>query len=349
MGLGPTSSFDGANTTCYLAQFYNAVYVMNGDSSNPSSVYIYNAGSKSWSTQSVTTGNFNPSSFNAILDHDTNVFYALSQGELYFLDMGSMTSANSSSIAWVDVEKAPYPSSYTSPVMALAQNHIHFLDIPGVQAGSAEIFVIHCKSTSIRPIESETLIFYSTDSYFQPTAQSYPLSNGSAFPATHGQTASFFQQSGVQQEFAFIPDDGSATYVINVETNSTDAYAGPPTKDPKATYAAGITSLVQLDSTGTLMFLPYQEGNVQANTQASWTKVAAVASVAPPSSSSAGASATGSHSGSGSAASATKSGAGATGSTTPGSNSSSNSGSIAARISRGLVAAGVLGIVACVL
>ena len=31
---------------------------------------------------------------------------------------------------------------------------------------------------------------------------------------------------GVQQEFAFIPDDGSATYVVNVERNSTKVLTG---------------------------------------------------------------------------------------------------------------------------
>lgn len=55
-------------------QFYNAIYVMGGDTANPSSVYIYDASTKSWSTQSVTTGSFDPTSFDAILDHDTNVF-----------------------------------------------------------------------------------------------------------------------------------------------------------------------------------------------------------------------------------------------------------------------------------
>ena len=47
---------------------------MGADTSNPSAIYIYDAAAKSWSTQNVTTGNFNPASFDAILDHDTNVF-----------------------------------------------------------------------------------------------------------------------------------------------------------------------------------------------------------------------------------------------------------------------------------
>ena len=48
--------------------------------------------------------------------------------------------------------------------------------------------------------------------------QPAPQSMGS-FPTTHGKTASIFQQSGVQQAFAFVPDSGASTYVINVEVS----------------------------------------------------------------------------------------------------------------------------------
>ena len=63
---------------CFVGLKYaNAIYVTNGDKSSPSSIHIYDATAKSWSTQAVTTGTFDPSSFNAILDHDTNLFCAL--------------------------------------------------------------------------------------------------------------------------------------------------------------------------------------------------------------------------------------------------------------------------------
>ncbi|KIM55728.1 hypothetical protein SCLCIDRAFT_285481 [Scleroderma citrinum Foug A] len=168
--------------------------------------------------------------------------------------MGLLKAANSTALSWVNTEAAPYPSGYV-PVMALAQNHIHFLDVPGVPAGSADIFVIHY-------------------SYFQPQAQAYPLPNGSAFPATFGQTASFFQQNNtVQQEFAFVPQDSSATYVINVETNTTQALAGPTVQDSKATYFAGVTSLLQLTSNGVVYFLPYTEGDDSTNAAATWSRL----------------------------------------------------------------------------
>ncbi|KAL5477008.1 hypothetical protein ACEPAI_3195 [Sanghuangporus weigelae] len=289
--------FDGANTTCYLAQFLNAVYVLNGDASDASAVYIYDAGARSWSRQSVDVPSggartFDTSDFGAILDHDTNVFYAMSRGEVFFLNMGSLTAANGSALSWTDVG-APEAwgdlSSY-EPTIALAQNHIHFIGVPGLQPGQADIFVIHF-------------------SFFQPEAQSY----GSDFPQTHGRTASFFQTDGVQQEFAFMPDDGSATYVINVENNSTQTLAGPSVKDAGAKYFAGVTGLVQLSAAqGELQFLPYTQGS--DNSAASWTRITSVSvpagSDSSSSNSSAGSSsATGSSTGSGANASSTSSSA----------------------------------------
>jgi len=243
--------FDGTNTTCYLAQFFNAIYVLNGDAKKPNSIYIYDAGSKSWSTQATTPGSFEYSSFDAILDHDTNVFYALSQGSLYDLDMGNLKAANSTAIGWNLVQKAPYPDNY-APVMALAQNHIHFLDVGNDGPGNARIFVIHY-------------------SYFQPEIQNYP--GDKTFPALHGQATSFFMDTGVQQEFAYVPDDFSATYVINVENNSTRTLPPPTSKDTGSSYVAGITSLVQLDSTGAVSFVPYVPGDANANANAEWNNV----------------------------------------------------------------------------
>ena len=189
----------------------------------------------------------------------------MSKGEIFFLDMKSLTAASSDTLTWGDAGASAWGdlSSY-EPVMAIAQNHIHFIGVPGLQAGQADIFVIHF-------------------SYFQPEAQSY----SSDFPETHGQAVSFFQDSGVQQEFAFVSDDGSATYVINVETNTTQTLAGPSTKDAGAQYFAGKTSLVQLSSTdGSLAFLPYTQGN--DNSGAKWTSITAVSVPSSSSSSASG-------------------------------------------------------------
>lgn len=60
--------------TLILPEYTNAVYVLSGDSKNASSIYIYDASAKSWSTQAVETGLFDLDSYDAILDHDTNLF-----------------------------------------------------------------------------------------------------------------------------------------------------------------------------------------------------------------------------------------------------------------------------------
>jgi hypothetical protein len=266
--------FNSVNTTCYLSQFTNAIYVMNADSKNPSSIYIYDATAKSWSTQTTTTGKFDPSNFAAILDHDTNVFYSYSNGELYALDMSLLKAANSSALPWVDVQQADLSADTSGvatpgagiagyqPVMALAQNHIHFLGISDLPAGSAKIFVIHFSFMQLKP-------------------QSY-----GSFPSTHGGAASFFLNEGVQQEFAFVPDDGSSTYVINVETNTTKTLSGPPQADPFATYSASTSALVQVTSDGKVAFLPYNPNTTTSG--GTWTSIPKLTSLFGTSNSSSG-------------------------------------------------------------
>lgn len=133
---------------------------MSADAANPTSIYIYNVDKPSWSVQATTPGGFDFVNSKAILDHDTNVFCvffclitgfsadkpadALSKEEAYFLDMGSLTTAKKTAIPWTNAQRSPFPANY-EPIMALAQNHIHFLGVPGIAAGSAEIFVIHCE------------------------------------------------------------------------------------------------------------------------------------------------------------------------------------------------------------
>ncbi|KAJ7363830.1 hypothetical protein DFH08DRAFT_837673 [Mycena albidolilacea] len=289
--------FDGTSAKCYLAQFFNAVYVLGADKSNPASIYIYDAGKKSWSTQSTTPGGFDPTSFEAILDHDTNIFYALSKGELWSLDMKDLVAAGSSAIVWQDDGAAEINTSNYDPVMAIAQNHIFFFGVPGVTPGNAPIFVIHF-------------------GFWQEGSQSF----SSDFPDTHGQTTSFFLDSGVQEEIAFVPDDGSHTYIINVQSNTTQTIAGPSTVDAGATYFASTTALVQLAANGALSYLPYSATDKSANSAAKWAPIAAFNSIAGATpgggSSAGGSSAAGgaSNSGSakgGSAASNTGSGSGA--------------------------------------
>lgn len=258
--------FNSVNTTCYLSQFTNAIYVLNADSANPSDISIYDATAKSWSTQKVTVGSggFNPQDFVTILDHDTNVFYAYSSASLFSLDMALLKASTPTPIPWntvqsPDLSAFPATAAVTTPqtpgantqgyapTIALAQNHVHFMGVPGLGEGAVKVFVIHF-------------------SFMQPAPQVY-----GNFPNSHGKTASFFLDQGVQQEFAYIPDDGSATYVVNVETNTTKTLTGPPTTDPFASYYASTSALVQLTTDGKVAFLAYDPATTTSG--GTWTPI----------------------------------------------------------------------------
>lgn len=186
-------------------------------------------------------------------------------------------------------------------------------------------------------------------SFFQPQAQAY---SGATFPASHGQATSFFQDSGVQQEFAFIPDDFSDVYVINVETNTTATLAAPSSKDTKARYAASITALVQLDSSGAVSYIPYKQGDTSTNSAAKWASVANIAAAVPASSGSAsasGSSATGtsaSHGSSSGAPAGTRQSGTSTATGSAASSTGAGNGAMSNAVSFGPIAAAVLSVLA---
>jgi hypothetical protein len=215
--------------------------------------------------------------------------------------MGLLKAANSSALQWVDVEQMPYQSGY-EPVMALAQNHIHFLDVPGVPAGSVSIYVIHCKSGPF-PLRDRvvnmvaSLQTTSSNLCHKPsqrpmvgrslrlTVRPHHSSKLRGYAASllysiHPNRCTHFRRQ-VQETFAFVPDDGSATYVLNVETNQTQVLAGPSKKDAGATYFASITALVQLDSQGDVSYLLVSSNDTSANSAAKWNKVVSLANSAP--------------------------------------------------------------------
>ncbi len=55
-----------------------------------------------------------------------------------------MKTAGSNTLDWQKAGAPSFQVSGYNPVMALAQNHVFFLDVPGASAGNAYIFVIHC-------------------------------------------------------------------------------------------------------------------------------------------------------------------------------------------------------------
>lgn len=138
-----------------MHQFANSIYVLNGDSSSPSTVHIYNVPSKAWTSHPVALGDYQASSPNTavILDRDTDVFYSLSAGQMYAVNMTAVTEAPNGEPSpgedkeWKLVGQSPF-EGYDRPTMALAQNHIHFIGVPGLQDGDADVFVIHCEFSS---------------------------------------------------------------------------------------------------------------------------------------------------------------------------------------------------------
>jgi hypothetical protein len=86
--------------------------------------------------------------------------------------MGLLKAANSTAIPWNNVQQpdlsdgtsaSPTPGANTAgyqPTMALAQNHIHFMGVQGLPAGSVKIFVIHCMFQHLNSF------FPSIDSFF---------------------------------------------------------------------------------------------------------------------------------------------------------------------------------------
>ena len=269
--------FNGANTQCFLAQYFNALYVLDGDNSLPNAVHIFNFVSRSWSTLTVELNGVSHQSLVAILDRDTNVFFGLNKSTLYRLDMAQLNASDGSTRGWETIGTPPFTNTinYTQPVLALAQNHIHFLNIG--QPSQADIFVIHF-------------------SYFQPEVQSYPGINGAgSFPSTHGQTASIFKgYESVQEKFAFWPDDKSSTYVIDVVVRVTHGFTIPknpgrdadwvlqsnttsvmsaPTDKSSSVFAASRTGLVQLTTGGDLYGMTFSPDNSSANAQETWKKI----------------------------------------------------------------------------
>lgn len=193
------SPFNGPNTQCFFSQYQNALYVLNADTTQASNMHIYSFETQSWTTQTISASGTDPSTLTAILDRNTNVFFALSNSQLYSLDMGTLSASDGATRSWTYVQDPPFAQNgaYPKPVMGLAQNHIHFLN--SGNAAQVDIFVIHF-------------------SYTQPEAQVFaPLEpGGSGFPSTTGKTASIFKGlENPQQYFAFIPDDGSATYIFD--------------------------------------------------------------------------------------------------------------------------------------
>ena len=154
-----------------MAQSLNAIYVLNGDYENSHVVHIYDPALDQWTIQKVTypIGN-DAKEMIAILDHDTNVFCefifapcssyqtimltivpvdGMLGGNLHKLDMKAIKAAEDTALKWELVGTPNFNMADYRPIMAVAENRIHFLNVPGNAAGQANIFDIPCKPFSL--------------------------------------------------------------------------------------------------------------------------------------------------------------------------------------------------------
>ncbi|ELU44376.1 hypothetical protein AG1IA_01593 [Rhizoctonia solani AG-1 IA] len=254
---GGRPPFDGPNTQCFTSEYFNAIYFINADNSQPNAIHIFDATTQTWSTQQTTVPNgLDPTSMVAILDHDTN-------GNLYSVEMLERKAATPDPVAWGVTNPPNFDASNYKPVMALAQNHIHFLDTEG--EGLARIFVIHF-------------------AYWQPEIQYYAPGNGAGtFPKKHGQVASFFTgDTQAQKKWAFVPDDLSGTYVSDINSNTTTVLPGPPASAGFASNPGGLmgrlsaspSALVYLSPANELHYIGVDQNNMAASAGNPWAKIA---------------------------------------------------------------------------
>ncbi|CAE6423019.1 unnamed protein product [Rhizoctonia solani] len=261
---GGRPPFDGPNTQCFTSEYFNAFYFINADNANPNAIHIFDATVQTWSTQQATLPDgLDPTSMVAILDHDTNVFFAMSKGNLFSVEMLERKAATPEAVAWGASNPPNFDVSNYKPVMALAQNHIHFLDTDAGE-GNARIFVIHF-------------------AYWQPEVQYYAAGNGKGtFPKKHGQVASFFTgDTQAQKKWAFIPDDLSGTYISDINSNTTTVFPGPPASAGFASNPAGLMgrlaaspgALVYLSPANEMHYIGVDQNNIVASTANPWAKI----------------------------------------------------------------------------
>ncbi|KAI9346562.1 hypothetical protein BDR26DRAFT_855761 [Obelidium mucronatum] len=243
-------AFDTANPICSFAPYVNYITVLNGDSSTGfKALHVFDVVAKTWTTVRMTGTDLpDPSDTSATVDHDTNVIYAWSRGYIY--RVGDADKNNLSQLAinkeltlpWIPkpiISPQPFDGTGYKPVFGQGTNHLHFLNAPGLTNGQAWIFVVHY-------------------AWWQPEPQTF-----GSFKAGPGQTVYIpaLDQSKAPAVFAYIPDDGSATYLIDTITNTTTTIAGFGKSGPTYRYSATSSNIVQLEtSSGNLKVLPVAAG-----------------------------------------------------------------------------------------
>ncbi|KAI8610506.1 hypothetical protein BC830DRAFT_1145496 [Chytriomyces sp. MP71] len=251
--LANRPAFDTANPSCHYNPYTDTFVVINGDKSKGlSALHLFNHDSQTWLQVPITGTQPNADDLVATLDHDTSVIYAYSQGALWRVgDAGDVNinkaGSGNLSLNWLTnlaVTAQPFDGTSYKATFGQGTNHLHFFNAPGLKPGEAWIFVVHY-------------------AWWQPTPQSY-----GSFPQAPGQSVYVPLAAGTAPPvFAYIPDDGQNTYLVDTKSNTTTSLAGFGKGGPTFRYAATAENLIQFDTTtGNVNVLPVGGGAVTMGT-----------------------------------------------------------------------------------
>ncbi|KAJ3200210.1 hypothetical protein HDU82_009092, partial [Entophlyctis luteolus] len=216
--------FDTANPTCSFAPYLNYITVLNGDSSKGMSVlHVFDTTSSTWSIVPLT-GTDSPSTTNYVATLDHDT------NVIYAYSNGIM-----------------YRIDYANSLDQLAKNPSLTLEWLSEVNGNAQPFTGSSYTSPVMGQGTNHLHFSN-----QPG-----LSAGQTvyIPST--------DQSKVPNTFAYTPDDGTATILIDVNTNTSTILSGFGNSGSTYCYAATSSYIVQFDTTGgKLKVLPVLGGDV---------------------------------------------------------------------------------------
>ncbi|KAJ3347326.1 hypothetical protein HDU83_002182 [Entophlyctis luteolus] len=245
--------FTAPNLVCLSAFYLNSAYFLNADPASTSTLYQFNFTAQAWSTIATTGTPPDAASLAAVIDHDTCVIYVFDTPNRKMVRLGDANDLNLShnpkSLPWQDgnFNEVPQPiasSQNYKPTMGQGWISIYFFGVPSTTPGEVWGYRIHYNEWGLEPQGCD-----------------------SDFPVMHGQTATFFfrnssesEHDGAPSHIAFVPDDGSAVYVIDSYINMTTKAVGPPLSGTSSLtkYAASFNYLIQFTpDTGEIRFFDF--------------------------------------------------------------------------------------------
>ncbi|KAJ3048893.1 hypothetical protein HK097_010112 [Rhizophlyctis rosea] len=212
-------------------------------------MHQFDFGKQSW--RSITTGGTLPnwSNVKAVMDYDTLVVYAFTDGRMLRLGGADKQNVanNPTHLDWLEasVNNQPFtvPKDYKATLSGTWIN-IYFFGIPGTKSGEVWGWRIHYGE-------------------WGPAPQSV----GANFPNTGGKAATFSYKdpnvgthNGAPNNIAFVPDDYSGLFIVDGYRNTTTTGPAPPKDQTSSltTYIASNRYLVQFTpDTGALRFIDY--------------------------------------------------------------------------------------------